>query len=86
MLAVAAIIGIPTVAWYALRPSDPMHKGRPISDWIDAIGQGKIISIETRKEFREMGSVAVPYLIKGLKRQNSALFTVQSKLYNKLPK
>lgn len=80
LVAIASVIGIIAVACYAFHSSEPTHKGRPISDWIDAIGQGKIISIETRQEFRQMGPVALPYLIKGLKRKNSPVFTVQSAL------
>lgn len=83
---ITVIVVLCGLAWFGFhRIEEPIHKGIPISAWVNDIGSGQLSWHDSQNEFLQIGPSAVPYLIDGLKRQNSAFSKIYSNAYWKLP-
>src|SRR5688572_24082120 len=61
--------GIFAVLVWAPGPSEPVHKGRPLSAWLVDVAytQPESVRQEARKAIRAMGTNAIPWLIADLR-------------------
>ena len=85
MIAVSLAIGIGlTWVWISSRVSDePLHKGKPISYWIDHASRPHPSNF--CGEVREIGSRAIPFLIEKLRTRDTWFRRARIALYQKLP-
>jgi len=65
-----AVLGF--VSWLLLRPDpEPTYQGKPLSYWLDGIGNGR--TLEATEAVRELGTNAIPTLLRLLKSRDSRL-------------
>src|SRR2546425_346027 len=82
LLAVIATV----VAFIALRPREPVYQGRPLKVWLRAMefrpGWGESVqSAQAREAVVNMGSTAVPHLVKIIHQKGSGLNPGYKKFY-----
>ena len=84
MLAVA--ITLTCASWLMFRSNpEPIHKDKRMRVWIDALGNNSLDTFTLEREFADMGSDAVSYLIHALERKNSPFDPIYAGIYPKLP-
>lgn len=83
------LAGLGVIAWQTLRQREipePLYKGKPISHWINLYGDGRAIPIqEFESTWREMGTNAIPVLVKALGRHDNVVQKAYRVLWPKLP-
>src|SRR5258705_13595603 len=82
LTALAFAVLLPTALWLVLqfRPKEPTVGGVPLLTWLSINSFSQI-----DKELAQIGPQAVPWLIKGLEAQDSAINRLKLKLWRKLP-
>src|SRR5260370_1169344 len=68
-----AVIG--GIAWLALRPSEPMYKGKRLSVWLENYDHGRSDPgfQETGEAVRHIGTNAIPTLLRRVRAKDSLL-------------
>lgn len=68
MIAAGAIL-------YAMGPDEPTHNGRPLSEWIERLGDpnDKPGQVRAEEAIRTIGAAAVPHLLRKLRARDSSL-------------
>src|SRR5438034_3616568 len=78
-IAWVVLLGLIAVgAFFAFRPREPMYQGKPLKFWLRAMefrpGWGESVqSAQAREVVVNMGSTAVPYLVKIIHQKGSGL-------------
>src|SRR4029450_12389160 len=65
--------------------SDPLHKGEPISYWVDRAVMSYPAPDGSREELKEIGPRAIPYLIQKLKPRNTRVWNSWAVIWTRLP-
>ena len=68
-----------------LLPTGPRYRGKSARTWVNEFQRDKVSYADMVLASRQMGEAAVPFLLDGLKREETSLRKLQRKLWGKLP-
>ncbi|MDB6112028.1 MAG: domain containing protein [Pedosphaera sp.] len=81
VILLAAFLG--GVAWEVLRESEPVYKGKPLSYWVNSLGNGEGDMV--KGNWRGLGSNAVPILVLALGKRDGIDRDLYEKAWPHLP-
>jgi len=70
------VVGLGWLAWQMLRPREPMYQGKPLSYWMggyDYPAYGGVTPSEADQAVRQLGTNAIPTLLRFIGAKDSAL-------------
>ena len=88
-LVLAVLAGLTAVLFLASQPSDPLHKGKRLSEWLQEFDMSNSVLEPDRRRkaeqaIREIGTNALPFLVRELRARDSWLKRKTLKLTPKL--
>jgi len=67
-----AVIAAISLLFFATRPDEPTHDGKPLSYWLGRLDSEAKVRLEAETAIRSMGTNAVPHLIRMLLERDAA--------------